>query len=224
MRELERRYTKAPAEIRASDDGKRIGGYAAMFRKESSNLGGFVEDIDPTAFNKSRGDGWPDVMARYNHDDNLLLGTVAAETLALTIDDTGLAYEVTPPSTRADVLELVARGDVQKSSFAFRVIEDDWAQTSQGFPKRTLVRVQLVDVAPVNVPAYPDTTAGLRSLARAMDAPYADVRDLAERDELRRLFVRTDLQPAPEEPRRTTPQQARVQLLALRNSPHGGQA
>lgn len=224
MRELERRYTKAPAEIRATDDVKKIAGYAAMFRKESSNLGGFVEDIDPTAFNKSRGDGWPDVMARYNHDDNLLLGTVAAETLTLTIDDTGLAYEVTPPSTRADVLELVTRGDVQKSSFAFRVIEDDWSQTSQGFPKRTLVRVQLVDVAPVNVPAYPDTTAGLRSLARAMDAPYADVRDLAERDELRKLFVRTDQPAAPVESSGTTPQQARVKLLALRNSPYGGQA
>ncbi|MBW8087761.1 HK97 family phage prohead protease [Streptomyces hygroscopicus subsp. hygroscopicus] len=221
MRELERRYTKAPAEIRATDDGKKIAGYAAMFRKESSNLGGFVEDIDPTAFNKSRGDGWPDVMARYNHDNNMLLGTVAAETLALTIDDNGLAYEVTPPTTRADVLELVARGDVQKSSFAFRTIEDDWSQTSQGFPKRTLLRVQLVDVAPVNVPAYPDTTAGLRSLARAMDAPYSDVRDLAERDELRRLFVRTDQPAAPVEPSRTTPQQARVQLLALRTPPHG---
>ncbi|MEU0808653.1 HK97 family phage prohead protease [Streptomyces sp. NPDC005970] len=221
MRELERRYTKIPAEVRATDDGKRIAGYAAVFRKESSNLGGFVEDIDPTAFNKSRGDGWPDVMARYNHDDNLLLGTVAAETLTLTIDDTGLAYEVTPPSTRADVLELVARGDVQKSSFAFRTIEDDWAQTTQGFPKRTLLRVQLVDVAPVNVPAYPDTSAGLRSLARRMDAPYADVRDLAERDELRKLFARTD---RPAEPRRTTPQQARVTLLALRNAPNGGQA
>lgn len=221
MRELERRYTKAPAEIRATEDAKKIAGYAAMFRKESSNLGGFVEDIDPTAFNKSRGDGWPDVMARYNHDDNLLLGTVAAETLALTIDDTGLSYEVTPPSTRADVLELVTRGDVQKSSFAFRVVEDDWSQTSQGFPKRTLVRVQLVDVAPVNVPAYPDTTAGLRSLARAMDAPFEDVQDLAERDELRRLFVRTDRPAAPVEPRRTTPQQAHVRLLALRNPPHG---
>lgn len=224
MRELERRYTKAPAEIRATDGGKKIGGYAAMFRKESTNLGGFVEDIDPTAFNKSRGDGWPDVMARYNHDDNMLLGTVAAETLSLDIDDTGLAYEVTPPSTRADVLELVARGDVQKSSFAFRVIEDDWSQTSQGFPKRTLLRVQLVDVAPVNVPAYPDTTAGLRSLARAMDAPYDDVRELAERDELRKLFVRTDQPAAPVEPSGTTPQQARVKLLALRNSPYGGQA
>ncbi|MFJ2200836.1 hypothetical protein [Streptomyces violaceusniger] len=84
--------------------------------------------------------------------------------------------------------------------------------------------MQLVDVAPVNVPAYPDTTAGLRSLARAMDAPYDDVRDLAERDELRKLFVRTDRPAAPVESSGTTPQQARVTLLALRKSPYGGQA
>ncbi|MEV1049663.1 HK97 family phage prohead protease [Streptomyces sp. NPDC049887] len=225
MRELERRYTRIPAEVRAESDGKTITGYAAMFRKESSNLGGFVEEIDPAAFNKSKGDGWPDVLARYNHDDNFLLGTTHAGTLRLALDEHGLTYEVDPPKARADVLELVARGDVTKSSFAFRTFEDDWAQTDQGFPKRTLLRVQLVDVAPVNLPAYPDTSAGLRSLARHVEAPYEDVRELAERDELRRLFTRTDNRgPAPADPPRITPEQARVRLLALRNSPYGGQA
>lgn len=223
MRELERRYTRLPAEVRAESDGKTITGYAAMFRKESSNLGGFVEEIDPAAFNKSKGDGWPDVMARYNHEDSYLLGTTAAGTLRLALDENGLAYDVTPPQARADVLELVERGDVTKSSFAFRTFEDDWTQTDQGFPKRILLRVQLVDVAPVNLPAYPDTSVGLRSLARKMDAPYEDVRDLAERDELRKLFTRTD-RPAPEQPPRITPEQARVKLLALRNAPHEGQA
>ncbi len=220
MREIERRYTRV--EARAGSDGKTITGYAAVFNRESSNLGGFVEVVDPAAFNKSRGDGWPDVIARYNHDDNMLLGTTAAGTLRLALDNTGLGYDVTPPASRADVLELVQRGDVQKSSFAFQTFDDDWSATDQGFPKRTLLSVRLVDVAPVNVPAYPDTSAGLRSLARKFDASYDEVRDLAQREELRKLFVRTD-KPSPQQkpaPGRITPVQARMALLSRRDSPY----
>ncbi|MFM9643140.1 HK97 family phage prohead protease [Streptomyces turgidiscabies] len=223
MRELERRYVRAAAEIRAAGDGKTIAGYAAMFRKESQNLGGFVEQIDPAAFNKSKGDGWPDVLARYNHDDNYLLGTTAAGTLRLALDETGLAYDVTPPNSRADVTELVARGDVTKSSFAFRTFADDWTQTEQGFPLRTLMSVQLVDVAPVNLPAYADTSAGLRSLARHVDAPYEDVEALAAADELRKLFRRTD-RPAAVPPAIQRVTSRRLELLARKNTPHVGQA
>jgi uncharacterized protein len=70
--------------------------------------------------------------------------------------------------------------------------------TDQNYPLRTLHEVQLVDVAPVLDPAYPDATAGLRSLAAAMDAPLEDVATLAATDELRKFFVRTDNRgPAP---------------------------
>jgi hypothetical protein len=132
------------------------------------------------------------VIARYNHDDNMLLGSTGGGTLRLMLDGTGLDYEVEPPKARGDILELVQRGDVRKSSFAFRTIEDEWGTTDQGFPMRTLLRVQLVDVAPVNTPAYPDSSAGLRSLAKHMGAPIEEVRKLAEEDELRRFFVRKD--------------------------------
>ncbi|MEU0369100.1 HK97 family phage prohead protease [Streptomyces sp. NPDC006283] len=218
MADLERRYTPVPVELRAAAEQRTINGYAAVFNRESSNLGGFVEVVDARAFNKSRGDGWPDVIARYNHDDNMLLGTVAGGTLRLSIDDQGLLYDVDPPQARADILELVSRGDVRKSSFAFRTIEDDWGMTDQGFPKRTLLAAQLVDVAPVNVPAYPDSSAGLRSLAHHMDAPLEEVRKLAQEDELRKLFRRTD-GPGPAKPA-TLGAAARMALLARRESPH----
>ena len=46
---------------------------------------------------------------------------------------------------------------------------------------RTLVSVELVDVAPVGEePAYPDATAGLRSLARHFDADPDEVTAMAE--------------------------------------------
>jgi HK97 family phage prohead protease len=195
MSDLERIFTSVPVEVRSGRDGKRtVGGYAAVFNKVSQNLGGFVERVAPTTFNKSRGDGWPGVVARYNHDDNMLLGTSDSGTLRLFVDETGLPYEVDTPAARADVYELVERGDVRKSSFAFRsaMTEDDWGLTDQGYPLRTLLSVQLVDVAPVNTPAYLDSTAGLRSLAAKFDADLEEVRSLADANELRRFFVRTD--------------------------------
>lgn len=192
MMDLERRYTPSPVESRVRADSRTLGGYAAVFNRASQNLGGFVERVDPAFFNKARGDGWPDVLCRYNHDDNMLLGTSGGGTLRLRVDETGLDYEVDPPQARSDILELVQRGDVRKSSFAFRAFEEDWSVTDQDFPLRTLLSGQLVDVAPVNMPAYTDSTVSLRGLADKMGASLEEVRKLSDQNELRRFFVRTD--------------------------------
>lgn len=193
MTDAERRYTSVPVEIRAgSDKTLTIGGYAAKFDRTSRNIGGFREKIDNRAFNMARGDGWPGVLARYNHDDNLLLGTSGAGTLRLATDEVGLTYEVDLPQSRADVYELVHRGDVRQSSFAFIAIEDDWTTDDGGFPMRTLLQVRLMDVAPVNSPAYEDTSVGLRSFASKFDAPLEEVRKLAATNDLAKFYKRTD--------------------------------
>lgn len=190
-------------ELRSGPDGGQwIGGYASVFMpRESRNLGGFIERVAPHAFNESRAGGWPDVVCRFNHNSDLVLGTTAAETLVLRTDNVGLDYQVLPPESRGDVRELVARGDIRYSSFAFRVPSggDEWGVTDQNFPQRTLHEVELVDVSPVLTPAYPDATAAvrattpaLRSLAAHMQIAVDEVRMLAEADELRKLFIRTD--------------------------------
>lgn len=222
MTDLERRFTSVPVEIRAgSDKAMTIGGYAAKFDRLSQNLGGFVERIAPGFFNKSRGDGWPGVVARYNHDDNQLLGTSRAGTLRLAVDDIGLDYGVDLPSSRADVYELVQRGDVAQSSFAFVVYEEDWTMTDQNFPLRTLVSGQLRDVAPVNTPAYEDTSVGVRnidaayaSLAKKFEADIAEVRKMGAADELVRFFKRSDGGPAPETKRSAQAALAKVMQLS----------
>jgi hypothetical protein len=43
----------------------------------------------------------------------------------------------------------------------------------------------------VNVPAYDDTSVGLRSLALKFDAPIEEVRELAAKDALAKFFKRT---------------------------------
>ena len=166
---VERRYTKGTMEFRASADATSPGtmvGYALKFNTYSQNLGGFVETIAPGAVDRSLADGL-DVLARYNHEDNMLLGRTSSGTLRLAVDETGLRYEVDLPNTTTgrDVAELAARGDVYQSSFAFITMEDEWGYTEQGFPLRTLRSFRLVDVAPVNTPAYLDTTSAMRSLA-----------------------------------------------------------
>lgn len=221
MTDAERRFTSVRVEVRAgSNDKMTIGGYAAKFNRMSQNLGGFVEQIDTRFFNGSRGDGWPDVIARYNHDQNMVLGTSNAGTLRLSLDNVGLIYEADLPSSRADVYELVGRGDVNKSSFAFIALEDDWGVTDQGFPLRTLVAGRLIDVAPVNTPAYLDTDtglryaeAGLRSLAKKFDAPMEEVRKLAEGDELIKFFKRNDK--TQQAPQRRSPQLALGKVMAM---------
>lgn len=187
---LERRLTRGAVELRAADDGARkIGGYAAKFNKLSQNLGGFVERIQPGFFDKSRDAAWAGVMARYNHEE--LLGTTAAGSLRLALDDTGLDYEtdLLDDAVSERVFKLVQRGDVSQSSFAFYTYEDDWSMTEQGFPLRSLISGALVDVAPVDQPAYLDTSTGLRSLAEKRHMDLADVRALADAGDLAKILT-----------------------------------
>jgi uncharacterized protein len=197
-----------PLEYRdLGSDGKWIGGYATVFiPRESKNLGGFVERVAPHAFDEVRTSGWKNldgtgVVCRYNHDSNMVLGTTDAGTLRLSPDRIGLDYMVKPPESRADVRELVERGDIRFSSFAFRVMNggDEWGVDERNFPIRTLHSVELVDVAPVLSPGYPDSTAAVRATQPALEsaanwaqASVDEVRSLARNGEMRKLFIRTD--------------------------------
>jgi len=178
-------------ELRAAAENQigTLHGYAAVFNRYSQNLGGFVEVVDPACFNKSLADDVP-VMARFNHNDNLLIGTTEANTLRLEVDGTGLAYDVDLPdtSTGRDLHALGKRGDIRYSSFAFYTVHDEWGVTEQGFPLRILRSVQLVDVAPVANPAYRDTTVAVRSLCERLGVEVEEIPSL-EPDELRSRLV-----------------------------------
>lgn len=185
---IERRYVTEVVTVR-SQDGQppRMVGYALKFNRLSQNLGGFVERVAPGAVAKSLGDRL-DVLARYQHADEYLLGRVSAGTLRLAADDTGLQYEVDLPDTSygRDLAVLAGRGDVRHSSFAFTVPPggDSWDTTEDGFPLRTLNQIRLIDVAPVVQPAYLDTTSGLRSLAEARGLDLTVVTEAARTNQL----------------------------------------
>jgi len=188
-RELEIRTAAQTFELRATGKGPgTLVGYASVFNRYSQNLGGFVEQVAPGAFDKSLADGVP-VMCRGNHEDEFLLGTTWAQTLRLSVDGTGLLYEDDLPDTTPgrDFAVLTQRGDVKWSSFAFRTIDDDWGITEQGFPLRTLLQVLLVDVAPVNSPAYLDTTVAARSFDAYRAATLNAAGDPADLDNPERI-------------------------------------
>jgi HK97 family phage prohead protease len=153
--------------IESRADGRAaIIGYAAVYNRLSLDLGGFREEILPGAFDKilSRQRGKSDVVALFNHDSNIVLGRSSSGTLELSSDDKGLRYVVTPPVSRADVLELIQRRDVRGSSFAFTVESknESFRTGEDGKAIRQIREVSgLYDVGPVLVPAYPATSASV---------------------------------------------------------------
>ena len=69
---------------------------------------------------------------------------------------------------------------------------DEWGFTESEYPLRTLRNVKLVDVAPVNDPAYMDTSSGLRSLAEARGLDFDAVPTAAANRELR-VLLKSDM-------------------------------
>lgn len=167
----ERRFNAEPIEVRASGEEITLAGYAAVYNTLSVDLGGMREMIAPGAFARSL---TGDVRALYDHDTGLVLGRTKSGTLKLYDDDKGLRVEVSPPNTAMarSIVESIRRGDVDQMSFGFRTLRDRW--TSQGdIAIRTLEEVELFEVSFVAFPAYPDTSAAVRSLEewRSAHAP-----------------------------------------------------
>lgn len=152
------------AELRAKPESRTIEGYAALFNEEA-DLGYFRETILPGAF---EGANLMDVRVLFNHDPNWIMGRTASGTATLEVDKRGLKYRFDAPNTNAgnDLLEMIRRGDVSQSSFAFTVAEDgDVWEGARG--EKQLRKIEkfsaLYDVSPVTYPAYTNTSVQARS-------------------------------------------------------------
>lgn len=162
-------------------------GYAAVFHKDSLMLGDFIERIHPDAFqivkDRQDEDGKPlETRCLFNHSADHLLGRFPT-TMRMTVDDKGLRYECLLPESRADVAELVARGDLKGSSFSFVVHPDggeEW-KTEDGQSIRVVKRIKaLLDCGPVTYPAYGDASVAVAK--RSYETHVAEQRDCG-RDE-----------------------------------------
>ena len=165
--QVERRYLSMTVEARDAEegDGKTVEGYAAVFNSDA-DLGGFVETIEPGAFDAALADPQLDVAALFNHDQNQILARNRGGegNLELWTDDKGLKYrfQLGEQSYAQDLAINLRMGLVNQSSFAFSIKEDDWS-TRDGRDFRTIKAVNLHDISPVVFPAYQEATASIRS-------------------------------------------------------------
>jgi len=100
-----------------------------------------------------------------------------------------MEYEFEAPNTTLgnDLLEMVKRGDVYQSSFAFTVEAEDWQERMGSKPKRVIRSIKKVyDVSPVTYPANPDTMVAKRSYeaTKELDKDLLKVIDISLKSEI----------------------------------------
>lgn len=153
-----------------------IRGYAVVYNRLSVDLGGFRERILPGAFDGvlSRQRGRADLVSYYNHNPDILLGRESAGTLTVTSNDKGVMFEVVPPISRQDVVELVQRGDVRGASFTFAIEKngENFTTDEGGRPIREIRAARIYELGPVVQPAYPATNVAvaMRSVQAWLDS------------------------------------------------------
>lgn len=176
----------APEETRAAGaDGRtlQLRGYAILWNSESEVMGSFIETIDPRALDHLGDLNALDVRMQCDHEGKAVARTTNG-TLRLSKDDRGIPFEANLDGRRADAKDLyyaVERGDMTNMSFGFIVDAEDVDED------KTPVRVhitkikRLLEISPVNYPAYPDTTVE----AVPMDDDVVDAECAPEDDEAR---------------------------------------
>ena len=185
----------------ATDAQPSIEGTAVVYNALSEEMWGFREIIEPGFF---EGAQMNDVRAFWNHNTDLILGRTKNGSLTLNDTERGLDVHIVPPDTTwgHDALATIKRGDVDQMSFGFSVREggDDWRKDEQGHITRVLKRggcEQLFEVSPVAFPAYPQTSAQVRSKVSSFTQPDQVVDDGAsdkEKAQARRNLRKRKLQ------------------------------
>lgn len=128
-----------------------------------------------------------DVPLKYNHSDNvMIMARTRNNTLQFTIDDQGLWVRANLANTTAgrDLHELIRRGDVDKMSFMFTVLEESYNTETH---TRSITKFKRIwDVSAVDSPAYPDTSLHARSYFEAQAEAEAKAKEEEERKALER--------------------------------------
>jgi hypothetical protein len=164
----------------AGEDFIRITGYGAVFNRKYSVMG-FREQVAPGAFTKTLADN-PDIRGMFNHSPDFLLGRTKSGTMDVEEDKRGLRYEI-----RADkqdpqaqsVARKIERGDVDGSSMAFFVHQEEWEEKGGKPQLRTIKEVELIETGPVTMPASPATTSKIQRALEETEIDFEALMGLA---------------------------------------------
>jgi len=162
--------------IATATENRIISGYALKFGTASNLLKSndgkyFYETITPEAITEQ----WlytQDVRCYYNHDENrglMARFNKGKGTLSLSVDSVGLFYSFQAKLSPLDeqVYQSIKCGDVTGSSFLFIVAKggDTWTKNTDGTWNRTInCFSKLLDVSPVDVPAYESSNVSARHM------------------------------------------------------------
>ena len=158
-----RDYDLEGLEIRDVDGNRTIRGMAIPFNRDSADLGGFRERIDPGALKRSLESS--DVVMLWQHDAAQPI-TRESTGLKLEIRKSGVWFEADASDFTTRQRDLLERGVVKSMSFGFVSNEDSWEQERKPV-RRTLLDIDLREISPVTWPAYNQTSVAIRSAAKA---------------------------------------------------------
>lgn len=179
---------------------RTIEGYALVFGQESRVIFDkttrrcFVEVIQQGAVTEEMLRSW-DIKALCEHDKCRMLARSfkGRGSLCLSVDSHGVKYRFDAPNTQDGdyVVEMVKRGDIFGSSFAFLADETKsvrYSRRPDGMLLRTVLKLDLMsDVSVVSDPAYMGTEVNVRSLDVYFEPEQVDESYKIQVEELRNL-------------------------------------
>lgn len=150
---------------------RKIQGTAVVFNQRSEDLGGFIEEIEPTAFD---GVDTSDVVLLYNHNTGDVLARTSANTLLLNVDGSGVHFEAEIPKTTLgnDTMTNLENRNVQGMSFGFTIADDDWQEQPDGSLLHIVRKIgKLYELSLTPFPAYKETDVAVsqRSMKNFLD-------------------------------------------------------
>lgn len=182
------------------NDTRTIEGYAVVFEKESRMMFDwwkgkkFVEVIKRGAVSDVDLKKW-DVKALAEHNPSRLLARSyeGKGSLTLSVDDYGVHYRFEAPNTVEgdNAIELIKRGDIFGSSFAYTTDEKSnvkYTKQQDGSMLREVTKLdRMYDVSIVTDPAYFGTNVTVRNLDGIIDNTNESY--LKEVEELKSLTI-----------------------------------
>lgn len=139
-----------------------LSGYFIRFDSPTELWPGYKEQVSRRALD---GLADRDVRALFNHDWSLVLGRTGNGTLSLYVDDKGLRGDIRINRDDPQAMGAYARvkrGDVAGCSFGFNIRGSELTEFEDGTCLETLTDIELFEVSPCTLPAYPQTEIAAR--------------------------------------------------------------
>lgn len=167
---MDRREATGQAQVliqfAAKMEGHKLVGVAHTFGQTAIGNSGKWEAFAETSFDKVLANPVSDILAYYNHNDDMLLGRQSNGSLKVGKAPSGLSFACDLPDTSyaRDLEVLVAGGYVNGASFTVMIGKYQMMKGPDGEPMRFHTEVaQLVEISPAGNPIFAGSSVMLAS-------------------------------------------------------------